>query len=357
MSSEQSPVTRGYEVLRDRLFSIPIQFKILGIVLLIIVFFGIGFGYLVMLHPEWSVEATLAFVISGALGLGLSYVLTKLIVHPIRELKESMENVRDFNLSVRVPVYSSDEIGQLAKSFNRLMIFFQDFQDQLRFQHQTKQGMIEQLYQAREDERLRISRELHDQIGQSLSTVQLHLSQLLQEAGPVKDSSLQSIKTRLEDTIDNVRRLSSELRPSILDEAGIVVALQRYVHNTSEQYDVNVDFQSMGIEKGDTLAEDIEIALYRVVQEAMLNAVRHGDPDQISVLVHRNEDSLRVMVEDDGTGFKPEQIMNDSPESVLGILGMKERVDLIDGTLNLESAPGEGTRVQVNVPVERGDPS
>lgn len=202
---------------------------------------------------------------------------------------------------------------------------------------------------------MRIARELHDQIGQSLSSIQLQVSQVAEEVAPDHHSRMYTIKSRLEDTIDDVRRLSSELRPAILDEAGMVAALHRYVKNMSEQYDTEVDFHSYGIEEGDSLSEDIEITLYRVVQEAILNAVRHGNAEQITVLVNRNENTLRVMVEDDGVGFKPERVLDQSPEKSLGILGMQERVELIGGTFNLESSPGEGTRVQVNVPVEKGD--
>jgi signal transduction histidine kinase len=142
-----------------------------------------------------------------------------------------------------------------------------------------------------------------------------------------------------------VRRLAVELRPAVLDDFGLVPALERLTDAFAEQSDVRVDFHSA---LGETrLPSDVETALYRVVQESLTNILKHANAHNISVSVARRESGVAAVIEDDGAGFDQRTVREDG----VGLLGMRERLALLDGRLEIESRPGAGTTVVAEVPV------
>jgi len=219
--------------------------------------------------------------------------------------------------------------------------------EELKRREELRGQLLEQIIIAQEEERRRIARELHDQTGQALTSLLVGLHTLETDPNPKRLHELKEIVTS---TLDGVRNLALELRPSVLDDLGLVPALQRYVR-TCAAYNLAVDFQTVGLDSL-RLPAPLETALYRIVQEALTNVVRHAHACQVSLLLEAREDAVVAIVEDDGCGFEVERLMRGPvDEHWLGLHGMRERAELLGGRLTIESAPGVGTTVFVELPL------
>jgi signal transduction histidine kinase len=198
---------------------------------------------------------------------------------------------------------------------------------------------------AQELERQRLARELHDETGQALTSILLGLKSLEDVKG---ESELAESTSRLRElvvtTLQDVRRLAVELRPKALDDFGLVPALERLVDTFREQTGIEVDLEPrLGEER---LPSDVETTLYRITQEALTNVVKHANAKRVSIVLTRRDGSVSAVIEDDGRGFAEGQGSGNG----LGLLGMRERVALVDGRLTVESSPGAGTTLSIEVP-------
>jgi two-component system CheB/CheR fusion protein len=225
---------------------------------------------------------------------------------------------------------------------------------------QTRQQLLQQLVTAQEEERRHIARELHDQLGQELTALILGLK-ALQGAPAIDDgiaeriAQLQAMAVRIG---QDVRTLAVQLRPSVLDDLGLVLALSNYVEQWSARANVAVDLHSSRLE-GERLPLVVETTIYRLVQEALTNVLKHAQASEVSVIIERHSHEVRLIVEDDGMGFRvPTAPSDPTLTSQLGLIGMQERVALLNGTLTIESAPGSGTSIFAHIPLptarERG---
>jgi signal transduction histidine kinase len=199
---------------------------------------------------------------------------------------------------------------------------------------------------AQELERKRLARELHDETGQALTSMLLAL-RTIEEAktSGEREGATERLRTQLVDTLHDVRRLAVELRPKALDDFGLVPALERLTSTFSEQTAIPVEFEAM---LDDTrLPPAVETALYRIVQEALTNVIKHSRASRVSVLLRRKPDSVAAVIEDDGQGFD----VDATRDGGVGLIGMRERIELIDGRLAVESSAGGGTSVVAEVPV------
>jgi signal transduction histidine kinase len=195
-----------------------------------------------------------------------------------------------------------------------------------------------------EVERRRLARELHDETGQALTSILLGL-RAVDEAGSgdAAKTAVADLRQLVVGTLQDVRRLAVQLRPKALDDFGLVPALDRLVQTFSESSGISVDFEArLGEER---LATEVETTLYRIVQEALTNVVKHAEAMKVSILLVRRGGSATVVIEDDGQGFDPATIQSDR----LGLAGMRERAELHDGRLTIETARGAGTTLAVEV--------
>jgi len=199
---------------------------------------------------------------------------------------------------------------------------------------------------AQELERARLARELHDETGQALTSILLglkHLDDVVETDGAREATA--SIRELVAATLQDVRRLAVELRPSALDDFGLVPAVERLASNLSEQSDLVVDLEAR---LGDRrLPPEAETALYRIVQEGLTNVVKHAAAHRVSITLVRKEAAAVVVIEDDGQGFDLEAVR----AGALGFTGMRERVELVGGRLTVETSPGAGTTVVAEVHV------
>jgi len=217
--------------------------------------------------------------------------------------------------------------------------------------------VLRRLSEAQETERGRISRELHDRLGQDLTALKLGLENLRRQ-GPFAaavGSDLGRLDKLAEGLMRDIHRLAWELRPSVLDDLGLDLALRRFTDDWSQNTGVPVDLHTGGDLGTNRLPPEFETTLYRLAQEALTNVARHAQAKRVSVLLERRPGYVSLIVEDDGRGFDA-QGMTGAPASPgkLGLLGMQERVRLAGGTLTIESAPGAGATVFARLPLEPG---
>jgi signal transduction histidine kinase len=203
---------------------------------------------------------------------------------------------------------------------------------------------VRRIVGGQEQERRRLSRELHDETGQALTSILLGLKAIEDTRGTERfPAALAELREIVVATLQDVRRLAVELRPKALDDFGLVPALERLTDSFAEQTGIATHLESRLPDS--RLPSEIETVLYRVVQEALTNVVKHAQAEHVSVLLHPKPGRVAVMIEDDGRGFAEE-----GETEGIGLLGMRERVALVGGTVTFETSPGAGTTIVVEVP-------
>lgn len=215
----------------------------------------------------------------------------------------------------------------------------------------AQQEMLARVIDAQEAERARVSRDLHDQIGQSLTSVLLGL-RLVDTA--VRDGAeaveararAEEVRAQVVETLDEVRQLAFELRPTVLDDVGLVAAVHRLADDLTRRFDVPVEVELDGLDDARRLPAEVETVVYRVVQEALTNVARHAEASIATVSITAGAAGLQASITDDGTGFE----VTDGPLRSLGLAGMQERASLVGGHLVITSAPAMGTTVILEVP-------
>ena len=208
------------------------------------------------------------------------------------------------------------------------------------------QDALRRVVEAQELERRRLARELHDETGQALTSILLGLKALEERTGDeASRAATQELRELVVSTLQDVRRLAVELRPTALDDFGLVAALERLTASFAEQTGISVDFETALADE--RLPEEVETALYRIVQESLTNVVKHARARRVSILLARKEGSVKAVVEDDGRGFDPAEQAGDG----FGLVGMSERLALLGGRLEVESDADAGTTIAAEVPV------
>jgi two-component system, NarL family, sensor histidine kinase DevS len=208
------------------------------------------------------------------------------------------------------------------------------------------QDSFRRVVEAQELERRRLARELHDETGQALTSILLGLKALEERiADPASRAAAEELRELVVSTLQDVRRLAVELRPSALDDFGLVAALERLTASFTEQTGISVDFQTALADE--RLPEEVETALYRIVQESLTNVVKHARARRVSILLARKGSTVKAVVEDDGRGFEPAGQTGDG----YGLVGMRERLALLGGRLQVESGRDAGTTIAAEVPV------
>jgi signal transduction histidine kinase len=213
--------------------------------------------------------------------------------------------------------------------------------------HRVQRDALRRVVQAQEAERTRIARELHDETGQALTSILLGL-RAAEEArdDDARRAALATLRELATGTLHDVRRLAVELRPKALDDFGLVAALERLIDGFRERTRLEIEFEARLSER---LPRDTEIALYRIVQEALTNIVKHAEAHRVSILLGRKDGSVTAVIEDDGRGFALQRaLLGDG----LGLVGMKERMELLGGRLTIESSRGRGTTLFAEVPLQ-----
>jgi signal transduction histidine kinase len=329
--------------------SVPMFIKILGIgVLVVLVFAALTAWYL---HDQARLELFQMAVGAGVcllISAGMAALLARLVTRPINRLVAAVNRIGEGDFHVRAEVDYHDEIGQLAQAFNRMAEHLEQYRAQVEDKERARQRLIERIVDAQEEERRHIARELHDQVGQSLMALLLAVQSGCQHRD-APDRYCPQVESKIRELSEEIHRLAWGMRPSILDDYGLESALERYLDQVGQQSKLNIDYQPTSPPDSSRLPDRLEVTLYRIVQEAITNVIRHAKAKNVSVVILRQRDAVTLLIEDDGRGFAPAG--NDVAGSRLGLTGMQERAALYGGECIVESEPGRGTTIRVKIPL------
>jgi two-component system, NarL family, sensor histidine kinase UhpB len=348
-----SPERRDHRSIRDglvtRLLRVPLFYKILVANAAIVLSFALLAAFLVarVQGASSAVGVMLALAVAAALvSVAVNAMIIQLALEPLRLLQQTANQVEQGDLDARVPAsrLADRDMDQVMAATNLMLDRLADYRRRLR-------EVAARALNAAEEERRRISLELHDDASQRLAAIlmRLRIARSVND-GEVKDAMLEEVRRELAETADGLRRYAQGLRPPALDELGLGPAIESHVRHVAEAAVMPVEVRTEGV--GRLESPEAELALYRIVQEAITNALRHSRASRIAVAVERNAEAVVATVRDDGTGFDAEAILR-APmgEHGLGLFGMRERAEYVGGRVEIASAPGRGTTVRAAVPV------
>lgn len=320
----------------------------------------------------WLAGTVLLSLLAAAL---LAWGVARSVAKPVVALTGAAEHIAAGELSVPIPQTGEDEVGRLAKALEKMRqslagligaVATANAQLEERVVDRTAQlgeanaklrdreaalgRLYEKVVSAQEDERKRIARELHDDTSQSLAALVMALDGAVAALRAGLTPRLEEAKALAVRTIEEVHRMILDLRPSVLDDLGLQSAVRWYAdhHLTSRGISVRCEFDA----PDRRFPAAFETALFRVCQEAMSNVARHAQAESVLIQLSEGEGVIRIEIEDDGRGFEPENVSH-AERRHFGLMGIEERVEILGGHVKIESAPGQGTRVRLEVPLPR----
>ncbi len=293
------------------------------------------------------------------------------LVRPVQRLTAAAERIAAGDLQTPLAASEGGEIGAMARALEhmrvQLLASIDDLAalnsslesrvaertDELRLQTELTHQLLGRVITAQEDERARLARELHDEIGQMLTALQLSLDRLAKSLPPDAATSrerLGSVRELSAQTLADLRRVIADLRPGVLDKLGLVPALAWVAEHTVGPLGIEVSVEASGLVE--RLPVSIETVLFRIAQEAMHNVARHSGASRVRITLNRSDAEALMAIHDDGRGFTPELIAPSADgRGGLGLAGMAERAALAGGQISISSAPDQGTSIRVSVPL------
>lgn len=294
---------------------------------------------------ELTLVAPLVLLAPLLFALAALWFGARQIVQPLQRLEQKAAAVAsgDFQ-TIQEPVGGISEVQHLQAELASMARKVEASQAGLH-------DYIGAITSAQEEERLRLARELHDDTIQELIALKQRLQLARKAVGQGEAAPmLEALELLAEGTIDNVRRMTRALRPIYLEDLGLVTALEMLARETAQPTGLQVDFIKSGPER--RLNRDAELALYRIAQQALSNILRHAHAHHAAVQVAFSDAALDIVIVDDGTGFRMPRYPTDlAPNGHFGLIGMRERADLIGAHLEIDATPGHGTRISVRLPL------
>ena len=252
--------------------------------------------------------------------------------------------------------FDSQEIHLLNSIGNQVAIAIENTRlyEEVQRHEEMQRELLGQIISTQEDERRRIARGLHDETSQALTGFTVSLETVIATLPPSvteAKNKLREIQSRVVETLEEIHRVVYELRPTVLDDLGLIAAVQWHVENYLRPTGIEAHFETEGEER--RLPLQVETALFRIVQEASTNIVRHAEAESASVTLEFNDSSIAIHIEDDGKGFDIREVMSKREGGRgLGLLGMRERAEFLGGTCSLWSRPGFGTQFDIEIPID-----
>ncbi|HEY4385309.1 MAG TPA: sensor histidine kinase [Ktedonobacteraceae bacterium] len=351
VSQTVEEATQNNQFLR-RLLRIPVFYRVLIANSLIIFIGATGGTWLASQLPSNSYAPTglIIFITAGWLvSVVMNFVLLRIAFRPLMDLGKVMHRVQEGERSLRAPLTGFDQdADQLASTLNMMLEAI----------NESSRQRAAEIFNAQEEERKRIARELHDETSQVLTSLLISLA-VLEESVATEEARDRIGETRMlaHRTLRAIRNLSTDLRPSALDDLGLIPALRWYIKEYQQKFSLDVSFQTSGFKE--RLPTTLETALYRIVQEALTNIARHAHAHKVNVILKDDPDTIYITITDDGHGFDAEQLQKPpgpGQERGWGLVGMRERASLLDGTLTIESRAGHGTSIHARIPQQPSAP-
>jgi signal transduction histidine kinase len=303
-----------------------------------------------------------------------SWGAARSVTLPVSVLTREAERISAGDLSRAIPDLGEDEIGRLGQALDKMRASLRDLilrvanqnaileerveerthalaeaNERLREREAMRGELLRKIITAQEDERKRLARELHDETSQSLAALAMGLDAASDAIRGGGQPRLDEVKAIAKRTLEDVHRLIFDLRPSVLDDLGLLSAIEWYAERALREKGVSVRCECE--EGAARVSPEMETALFRIVQEALSNVARHAQASAVLVELGMDGADLRVSIEDDGQGFDPGAPVSEEDRKHWGLLGIKERAEILGGTAKIESAVGKGTRVEVRIPL------
>lgn len=269
-------------------------------------------------------------------------VLVRIALSPVADLERTARAISGGFPARHVPIspVADRDLERLIRSFNEMLDRLERYRSRLR-------DLAARALDAQEAERKRVARELHDDTAQRLAAVLLRLESLRRNVrSGSADDELGTVRDELAAALESLRRFARGLRPPALDDLGLCAAVEAHLRDVEARTDLEVRFDRPPDEP--ELSATVELAAYRIVQEAVANVVRHAGASRVEVSVSSTGARLELRVVDDGRGFEPSEVL-DGHDEAMGLFGMKERATYVNGTVELTSRPGRGTSVRVTL--------
>jgi signal transduction histidine kinase len=309
------------------------------------------------------------------LGVTFAYGVGRSVVVPVAHLTRTAERLADGALDQPIAAQDEDEVGRLARSLERMRLALktsldgiaaanqeleqrvqertaelQSLYGELQKRQRSRTQVLNKVISVQEEERKRIARELHDQACQTVAALLLAIDRARGERDPETLATHLSTAALLADqALDELHQLIYGLRPSVLDDLGLPSAVRWCAERSLGSRGVSYRCEFSGLER--RLTPAVETAVFRVIQEAITNVERHARAEAVLIQCSMDDHAFAAEIEDDGVGFVTASAQVSESGQGLGLLGMRERVDLLGGTMDVDSAPGRGTRITFSVPV------
>ncbi|MBW3628762.1 MAG: sensor histidine kinase [Gemmatimonadetes bacterium] len=331
------------------LLRVPLFYKIL-IANAIIVILGAVLGTAITLHymrsGGGSTPLLVALLALGGVGVTVlvNALILRLALTPLKLLEETAASVQGGDLDARVPesALADRQLERLTRTFNAML-------DNLESYGQRLREVAARALNAEEEERKRISRELHDDTAQTLAALLIRLRLARGADDPAsRDALLDQFRGEIGEALERIRRFARGLRPPALDDLGLVPALESHIRALAESSAVEVRMEAEPLDG--VLTGPAELALYRIAQEALSNAVRHSGAHRVAVRLRRGAGAVELSVVDDGVGF--DVAATRAEGRGLGLFGMEERAFYVGGSVEIDSAPGKKTELRARVPLD-----
>ena len=287
----------------------------------------------------------LSWLLVALIGAGISYLLAFILSKPINNLIKGIDQVERGDLDVKIRPWFSDEIGRLTDAFNNMA-------GVLGREKALKTELVRKLITSQEEERQRISRELHDKTSQSLTSIKIGLKVLETQALP-REALLkfEEFRSLLNSSIDEIHELAVELRPPALGDLGLPQVVKELGENFQKAFSIEVKCFIDDYFRANRLDPALEIGLYRIIQEAFSNIEKHSGADSVEVGFAKTEAAVLLTISDNGRGFCPAQVLAKPGRKPIGLFGMKERAEILGGKLSIAARDGGGTEITVSLPL------
>lgn len=321
-----------------------------------------------------TLQRNLLLLSGAAFGItvAIAWLLTGSVVRPIKTLTTACQRIAAGDLAQPIPRTGGGEVSALARSFDemrgRLKKSHEEIQGwnaelEKRVEQRTKEleqteqqrsALLRKLVVAQEEERRGLARELHDETSQALTALVVGLETAT--TAPAENvveikSRLAPIKSMATEMLREIQRIIHDLRPAILDDLGLVQAIDWYAESRLKPRGIQIGLETVGVEK--RLPSEVETVVFRIAQEAINNVARHAEAENVSISLDFTDSVIVLDIEDDGHGFDPAIAMaRTQDDAPFGLWGIKERATLFGGSAKIESAPGRGTRVTAKIPVK-----
>lgn len=244
----------------------------------------------------------------------------------------------------------TSELSEANKQLQKEIKERKSAEKKLKKSREELRNLYTYLQTVSEEERKHLAFELHDHFGQYLSTILLMI-QSIYRSKTFTEGQLKDVESKINRLIDDLQKLAFDLRPSILDDYGLDYALKRYFNETMKYSKVKIEYQYVSSNKSSRLSGEMEITLYRIIQEAVTNIIRHADSEQAHIILVRNDNEITLIIKDNGNGFD-KNILRSKHKSCLGLISMRERVNLLNGDFSIESFPSKGTTIRIKIPIK-----